>query len=41
MAFAKRKLPLTVGAEAAGEIAALGEGVEGLEVGDRIVPTAP
>ncbi|KMO32806.1 NADPH:quinone oxidoreductase [Methylobacterium tarhaniae] len=38
MAFAKRKLPLTVGAEAAGEIAALGEGVEGLEVGDKVAP---
>ena len=38
MAFAKRKLPLTVGAEAAGEIAALGEGVEGLAIGDLVVP---
>ena len=38
MAFAKRKLPLTVGAEAAGEIAALGEGVEGLSVGDKVAP---
>lgn len=38
MAFAKRKLPLTVGAEAAGEIAAIGEGVEGLSVGDAVVP---
>ncbi|MBB5762362.1 zinc-binding dehydrogenase [Methylorubrum rhodesianum] len=38
MAFAKRKLPLTVGAEAAGEIAAVGEGVEGLSVGDGVVP---
>lgn len=38
MAFAKRKLPLTVGAEAAGEIAAVGEGVEGLSVGDPAVP---
>ena len=36
MAFAKRKLPLTVGAEAAGEVAALGEGVEGLSVGQRV-----
>src|SRR5215471_13699583 len=27
MAFAKRKLPLVVGAEAAGEVAAVGEGV--------------
>ncbi|MET7244284.1 zinc-binding dehydrogenase [Methylobacterium sp. EM32] len=38
MAFAKRKLPLTVGAEAAGEVAALGEGVEGLSVGDKVAP---
>ena len=38
MAFAKRKLPLTVGAEAAGEISALGEGVEGFAVGDPVVP---
>jgi NADPH:quinone reductase-like Zn-dependent oxidoreductase len=37
MAFAKRKLPLTVGAEAAGEIACVGEGVEGLEPGDAVV----
>ncbi|RVU20682.1 zinc-binding dehydrogenase [Methylobacterium oryzihabitans] len=36
MAFAKRKLPLTVGAEAAGEIAALGEGVTGLTEGDAV-----
>jgi alcohol dehydrogenase len=27
MAFAKRKMPLVVGAEASGEIAAVGEGV--------------
>ncbi len=38
MAFAKRKLPLTVGAEASGEIAALGKGVEGLSVGDKVAP---
>ncbi|WP_232631410.1 zinc-binding dehydrogenase [Methylobacterium sp. Leaf118] len=38
MAFAKRKLPLTVGAEAAGVLVALGEGVEGLAVGDMVVP---
>jgi len=38
MAFAKRRLPLTVGAEAAGEITALGEGVEGLKVGDKVAP---
>ena len=36
MAFAKRRLPLTVGAEAAGEIAAVGEGVEGLAAGDAV-----
>ena len=30
MAFAKRSLPLTVGAEAVGEVVALGEGVDGL-----------
>jgi NADPH:quinone reductase-like Zn-dependent oxidoreductase len=38
MAFAKRKLPLTVGAEAVGEIAALGEGVAGWQVGQLAVP---
>jgi alcohol dehydrogenase len=37
MAFAKRKLPLVVGVEAAGEIAALGAGVTNLKVGDRVV----
>ncbi|KAB1071496.1 zinc-binding dehydrogenase [Methylobacterium planeticum] len=37
MAFAKRKLPLTVGAEAAGEIAQVGEGVEGFAAGDPVV----
>ncbi len=37
MAFAKRKLPLVVGVEAAGEIAAVGPDVTSLEVGDRIV----
>ncbi len=36
MAFAKRKLPLTVGAEASGEVAALGEGVSGLREGDLV-----
>jgi alcohol dehydrogenase len=37
MAFAKRKLPLVVGAEAAGEIAAVGEGVTGFSAGDPVV----
>jgi len=37
MAFAKRKLPLVVGAEAAGEIAAAGPGVENLKPGDPVV----
>jgi alcohol dehydrogenase len=36
MAFAKRKLPLVVGAEAAGEIAAVGPDV-GFKTGDRVV----
>jgi alcohol dehydrogenase len=34
MAFAKRKFPLVVGAEAAGEIAAVGDGVTGFKPGD-------
>jgi alcohol dehydrogenase len=37
MAFAKRKLPLIVGVEAAGEIAAVGDGVTSLKTGDRVV----
>jgi len=37
MAFAKRKLPLVVGAEAAGEIAAVGPDVSGFKPGDRVV----
>ena len=37
MAFAKRKLPLVVGAEAAGEIAAVGPGVTQFSPGDRVV----
>jgi alcohol dehydrogenase len=37
MAFAKRKLPLVVGAEAAGEIAAVGADVKGLAAGDHVV----
>ncbi len=38
MAFAKRKLPLIVGAEAAGEIRAVGSGVTGFQIGDHVVP---
>ena len=34
MAFAKRKLPIVVGAEAAGTIAAVGDGVDDLKPGD-------
>jgi alcohol dehydrogenase len=37
MAFAKRKLPLVVGVEAAGEIVAVGPGVTGVEAGDKVV----
>ncbi len=37
MAFVKRKLPLVVGAEAAGEIAAVGPGVSTFRVGDHVV----
>ncbi len=37
MAFAKRKLPLVVGAEAAGEIAATGAGVSGFKTDDKVV----
>src|SRR5438105_12157840 len=37
MAFAKRKLPLIVGAEAAGEIAAVGPGVTSFKAGDPVV----
>jgi alcohol dehydrogenase len=37
MAFAKRKMPLVVGAEAAGEIAAIGPGVTRFRVGDPVV----
>jgi alcohol dehydrogenase len=37
MAFAKRKLPLVVGAEAAGEIAAVGPGVTSFAPGDPVV----
>jgi alcohol dehydrogenase len=37
MAFAKRKLPLVVGVEASGEIAAVGSGVTAFRPGDRVV----
>jgi len=37
MAFAKRKLPLVVGAEASGEIAAAGLGVSSFKAGDKVV----
>ena len=40
MAFAKRQYPLVVGAEAAGEVVAIGEGVTNLAPGDRVVPYA-
>jgi len=36
MAFAKRKLPLIVGAEASGEIAAVGAGVTGFKPGQKV-----
>jgi alcohol dehydrogenase len=37
MAFAKRKFPVVVGVEAAGEVAALGAGVSGFKPGDKVV----
>jgi len=37
MAFVKRKLPLVVCAEAAGEIVATGPDIDALQVGDRVV----
>ncbi|MCK9919086.1 zinc-binding dehydrogenase [Microbacteriaceae bacterium K1510] len=36
MAFAKRKLPLVVGAEASGEVAAVGAGVTGFKPGQKV-----
>jgi alcohol dehydrogenase len=38
MAFAKRKLPLVVGVEASGEIAAVGSNVTTFRVGDPVTP---
>lgn len=38
MAFAKRRLPLVVGAEASGEVVAVGEGVGNLAPGQKVVP---
>ncbi len=40
MAFAKRQFPLTVAAEACGEIAAIGPGVTGFTVGQTVIPYA-
>jgi NADPH:quinone reductase-like Zn-dependent oxidoreductase len=37
MAFAKRKLPITVGAEASGRVVAVGPGVTGFAVGEAVV----
>jgi alcohol dehydrogenase len=37
MAFAKRKFPVVVGVEAAGEIAQIGAGVSGFKAGDPVV----
>lgn len=36
MAFAKRKLPLTIGAEASGEVVSIGSGVAGLSPGQLV-----
>ncbi|HEY1935707.1 MAG TPA: zinc-binding dehydrogenase [Acetobacteraceae bacterium] len=40
MAFAKRQYPLVVGAEAAGEVVATGDGVTNVSPGDRVIPFA-
>jgi NADPH:quinone reductase-like Zn-dependent oxidoreductase len=40
MAFAKRQFPLAVGAEASAEIVTMGDNVNTLSVGDRVVPYA-
>ncbi len=37
MAFAKRQMPLVVGVEASGEIAAVGQGVNGFRTGQKVV----
>ena len=37
MAFAKRQLPLVVGAEASGEISDVGAGVTAFKAGDKVV----
>src|SRR3954453_18138775 len=37
MAFAKRKMPVVVGVEASGEIAAIGPGADGFKPGDAVV----
>src|SRR3979409_1337642 len=37
MAFAKRKMPVVVGVEAAGEIAAVGADTDGFKPGDPVV----
>ena len=36
MAFAKRELPIVIGAEAAGEIVATGDDVTGFNIGDKV-----
>ena len=36
MAFARRKLPIVIGAEAAGEIVATGDDVTGFNIGDKV-----
>ncbi|MGH7043231.1 MAG: zinc-binding dehydrogenase [Acetobacteraceae bacterium] len=40
MAFARRRFPLAIGAEAVAEVAAIGPGVAGFAPGDRVVPYA-
>src|SRR5579883_1266043 len=38
MAFARRKFPLVVGAEAAGTVVAVGSDVSHVAIGDRVTP---